>query len=68
MMNAEQYVIDHHLADVISQSFGTAEEAFGSSASIQNLRKTFVSARQHNVTVLASSGDGGSAKSYKEPV
>jgi subtilase family serine protease len=68
MMNAEQYVIDHNLADVISQSFGTAEEAFGSSASIQNLRKTFISAQQHNVSVLASSGDGGSANSYKEPV
>jgi subtilase family serine protease len=68
MMNAEQYVIDHHLADVISQSFGTGEEAFGSSSSLLNLRKTFVSAQQHHVTVLASSGDGGTANSYKEPV
>ena len=34
MMNAEQYVVDHHLADVISQSFGTGEEAFGSSQSL----------------------------------
>ena len=32
MMNAEQYVVDHHLADVISQSFGSAEEAFGSAS------------------------------------
>jgi hypothetical protein len=28
MMNAEQYVIDHHLAQVISQSFGASEETF----------------------------------------
>jgi subtilase family serine protease len=68
MMNAEQYVVDHHLADVISQSFGTAEEAFGSSQSLLNLRHAFVSAQQAGITVLASSGDGGSANSYKEPV
>src|SRR5579864_4353683 len=30
MMNAEQFVIDHHLGSVISQSFGAAEESFGS--------------------------------------
>jgi subtilase family serine protease len=68
MMNAEQYVIDHHLADVISQSFGTAEEAFGSSQSLLNLRHAFISAQQQHVTVLASSGDGGSSNTYKEPV
>src|SRR5256885_11735026 len=37
MMNAEQYVVDNHLANVISQSFGSAEEAFGSSRSLLNL-------------------------------
>jgi subtilase family serine protease len=68
MMNAEQYVVDHHLADVISQSFGTAEEAFGSSQSLLNLRHAFISAQAAGVTVLASSGDGGSANTYKEPV
>jgi subtilase family serine protease len=68
MMNAEQYVIDHHLADVISQSFGTGEEAFGSQQSLLNLRHAFVSAQQQHVTVLASSGDGGTSNSYKEPV
>jgi subtilase family serine protease len=68
MMNAEQYVIDNHLADVISQSFGTGEEAFGSSQSLLNLRHAFVSAQQQHITVLASSGDGGSSNTYKEPV
>src|SRR5260370_10069793 len=29
MMNAEQYVIDHHLANAISQSFASPEDAFG---------------------------------------
>jgi subtilase family serine protease len=68
MMNAEQYVVDHHLAQVITQSFGTAEEAFGSSQSLLNLRHAFVSAQANHVTVLASSGDGGSANVRKSPV
>jgi subtilase family serine protease len=68
MMNAEQYVVDHHMANVISQSFGSAEDAFGSAKSLQNLRHAFVSAAQNGVTVLASSGDGGSANARKSPV
>ena len=33
-----------------------------------NLRHAFVSAQRAGVTVLASSGDGGTANTYKEPV
>jgi subtilase family serine protease len=68
MMSAEQYVVDHHLADVISQSFGTGEEAFGSQQSLLNLRGAFKSAQAAGISVLASSGDGGSSNTYKEPV
>jgi len=68
MMKAEKYVVDHHLADVISQSFGTGEDAFGSSQSLLNLRDAFVAAAANGVTVLASSGDGGSTSSSKQPV
>ncbi len=68
MMAAEQYVIDNHLAQVISQSFGTGEDAFGSSRSLLNLRHAFKSAATNGVTVLASSGDGGTVNSYKQPV
>jgi subtilase family serine protease len=68
MMNAEQYVIDHHMADVISQSFASAEDAFGSSQSLQTLRHAFISAQAAGVTVLGSSGDGGSANAKKTPV
>jgi subtilase family serine protease len=68
MMNAEQYVVDHHLAQVISQSFASAEDAFGGAQSLQNLRHAFISAAQNGVTVLGSSGDGGSANSKKTPV
>ena len=68
MMAAEQYVVDHHLATVISQSFASAEDAFASAQSLENLRYAFKSAAQHGVTVLGSSGDGGSANGGKPPV
>jgi subtilase family serine protease len=68
MMAAEKYVVDHHLADVISQSFGSAEEAFGSSQSLENLRDAFKAAAANHVTVLASSGDTGTANDRKTPV
>ncbi|GAA2160867.1 hypothetical protein FHX52_3197 [Humibacillus xanthopallidus] len=68
MMAAEQYVVDHHLANVISQSFASAEDAFGSTQSLLNLRHAFVSAAQNGVTVLGSSGDGGTANTMKQPV
>jgi subtilase family serine protease len=68
MMNAEQSVVDNHQAMVITQSFGAAEESFGSTQSLLNLRHAFVSAAANGVTVLASSGDGGSANPVKTPV
>jgi subtilase family serine protease len=68
MMNAEQYVVDHHLANVISQSFASAEGAFAGAQSIEPLRHAFKSAAQNGVTVLGSSGDNGTADSTKTPV
>src|SRR5437764_2340841 len=49
MMNAEQYVVDHHLAQVISQSFASGEDAFGSAQSLQNLRHAYISAAANAV-------------------
>ncbi|HEX4756038.1 MAG TPA: S53 family peptidase [Candidatus Dormibacteraeota bacterium] len=68
MMNAEQYVVDHHLADVISQSFAAGEASFSSFVSLQNLRHAFISAQANHVTVFGSSGDGGTTNGVKEPV
>jgi subtilase family serine protease len=68
MMAAEKYVVEHHLADVISQSFGSAEEAFGSTHSLENLRDAFKAAVANDVTVLASSGDTGPVNDRKSPV
>jgi subtilase family serine protease len=59
IMNAEQYVIDHHLGNVITQSFGTAEQTFANPGQIYALRYAYEDAAAHGVTVLASSGDQG---------
>jgi subtilase family serine protease len=59
IVKAENYVINHKLADVISQSFGATENTFPSKKSLLNLRSAFKNAKQHNVTVLGSSGDAG---------
>ena len=59
MMDAEQYVIDHHLGSVISQSFGATEPTFPSAASILALRSANFNALKNHVTVLAATGDAG---------
>jgi subtilase family serine protease len=68
MMDAEQFIVDNHQATVITQSFGAVEEGFGSTQSLLNLRHAFISAAANGVTMLASSGDGGSANSKLTPV
>jgi subtilase family serine protease len=69
MMNAEQYVVDNHLADVISQSFGAAEGTFHDGfGALKQLRQAFIDAQPNGVTVLASTGDNGTANSMKEPI
>ncbi len=60
IVTAEEYVIRHHLGDVISQSFVASEQAIGSAA-IQSLRGAYLAAFSGHVTVLAGSGDSGAA-------
>jgi len=59
IVKAENHVIDHDLGDVISQSFGATEETFPTAQSLLRLRSAFKNAREHDVTVLAASGDTG---------
>jgi subtilase family serine protease len=57
------------MADVITQSFGAGEGSFHNGlATIDSLRQAFIDAQANHVTVLASSGDGGTTNPYKEPV
>jgi subtilase family serine protease len=64
---AENYVIDHQLGDVITQSFGAAENTFSSPSQIYSLRSAYVNAAQQGVTVLAASGDQGATDEYCDP-
>jgi subtilase family serine protease len=59
IVKAEEYVINHHLGGVISQSFGATEQTFPSKAAVEALRGAYIDANQHHVTVLAASGDDG---------
>jgi subtilase family serine protease len=64
IVHAENYVINHDLGDVISQSFAATEETFPNKQSILDLRSAYKNAARHNVTVLAGAGDWG-ASGYK---
>lgn len=62
MIAAENYVVDHHLGDVISQSFGAGEFTFESPRTIRSLRSAYENAYRNGVTVLAASGDTGATQ------
>jgi subtilase family serine protease len=61
IVRAEEYVVSHHLGEVISQSFSATEQTFPSRNSLTALRGAYVDAARHGVTVLAASGDSGAA-------
>ena len=61
IVQAEKFVINHHIGDVISQSFSATEQTFSPEASVDALRGAYVDAQRHHITVLAASGDNGAA-------
>jgi subtilase family serine protease len=66
MMDAEKYLIDHGVGDVISQSFGATENTFpgfgkNGTPSLTALRYAFTDAQSKGVTVLGAAGDVGAA-------
>jgi subtilase family serine protease len=58
---AENYVINHHLGDVISQSFSATEETFPTRQALTSLRGAYINAAKNNVTVNTATGDSGAA-------
>jgi subtilase family serine protease len=56
---AENYVINHHLGQVITQSFAAPEPTFPTAQSLLTLRSAYKNAAAHGVTVLAAAGDEG---------
>ena len=67
IVTAEKFVIDNHMADVISQSFSATEQTFPSKQSLLDLRGAYTDAAAKGVTVLAASGDSGAADATAGP-
>jgi len=61
ILSATRYVVDHGLADVISQSFGEAEECMDP-ALLRAQHQLFQRATAKRITLVASSGDDGAAQ------
>jgi subtilase family serine protease len=59
IVSAENYVINHHMAAVISQSLAAAEASFPSPSALLALRSSFINAAAHDVSVLGAAGDWG---------
>jgi subtilase family serine protease len=60
LYNATKYVIDHNLADTISQSYGEAETCMDPKL-LQKQHVLFEMAAKKHITVFASSGDSGAS-------
>lgn len=61
ILDATQYAIDNNLGDVVSQSFGEAEQCMASS-DLDRQHKLFRKAVQKGMTLFASSGDSGAGQ------
>ncbi|HVU71018.1 MAG TPA: S53 family peptidase [Ktedonobacteraceae bacterium] len=61
IQNALQYVVDHHLGNVLSQSYGEAESCVAPSI-LRAQHRAFAKAVAQGMTVFASSGDDGAAQ------
>jgi subtilase family serine protease len=63
-LQLERYALDHHLGQIISQSWGTAENTLFSPKGTKlmyEFHQLYERAARENVTVLAGAGDSGSA-------
>jgi subtilase family serine protease len=61
ILSATRYAVDHNLGDVISQSFGEAEQCMRPDL-LDAQHKLFARASAKGITLLASSGDDGAAQ------
>ncbi|HZT93619.1 MAG TPA: S53 family peptidase [Gaiellaceae bacterium] len=61
ILSATQYVADNNLGDVVSQSYGEAEQCMGSDLLAQQ-QALFQQMTNEGMTILASAGDDGAAQ------
>jgi len=60
ILSATQYAVNHHLGDVISQSFGENESCMDA-GTLAAQHRTFTNATRRHITLVASAGDDGAA-------
>ena len=61
LLATTKYVVDHHIGDVISQSFGEAEQCMDPTLMTEQ-HAVFAKAVSEGYTVFASSGDSGASQ------
>lgn len=61
LLDATQWVYDHDAGDVLSQSYGEAEQCMDSTL-LARQHRLFAQLTQHDVTLFASSGDNGAGQ------
>ncbi|HEX5854467.1 MAG TPA: S53 family peptidase [Thermoanaerobaculia bacterium] len=61
ILSATKYAVDHHLGDVISQSFGENESCMDPGLLAQQ-HQVFADATRKNITLFASAGDDGAGQ------
>ena len=62
ILAATQFAIDNHLGDVISQSFGEAEQCVSPASVLPAEHALFAKATSEGMTLFASSGDSGASQ------
>ena len=61
LLSAIQYAVDHHLGDIISQSFGENESCMDPKL-VPQYHEVYAKATLKGMTIFASSGDSGAAQ------
>lgn len=59
LQNAAQWVLDHHIGSIWSNSWATTEQAFHTSASIQQLDRLYADASAQGVSAFFGTDDSG---------
>lgn len=59
LQNAQQWVLDHHIGTIWSNSWATTEQAFHSPSAIQQLNRFYATAAADGVSAFFATGDSG---------
>lgn len=66
LVNAQQWVLQHHIGTIWSNSYATTEQAFNGTSSLLNLNTWYTQAAAAGVSNFFASGDSGVANTDKQ--